>query len=91
MKKPSKKGLYISACGAGLVALCCFTPLAVLTLGAIGLIFFVPYLDYILFPLLVVSIIAILYFYKKWRKECEACVFVEKEDNLNQSAKKDCC
>ena len=71
--KPSKKGLYASVTGVVLVALCCFTPLLVIGLGAIGLTFFVPYLDYVLLPALVLMIIYAFYSYNKWKNDCKSC------------------
>ena len=38
--------------GAAVAALCCFTPVLVLLLGAIGLGALTGYLDYVLFPAL---------------------------------------
>jgi len=69
--KPSKKGLYASITGAVLVALCCFTPILVIGLGAIGLKLFVPYLDYVLLPALALMIIYAFYSYKKWKGTCK--------------------
>jgi len=71
--KPSKKGLYVSIIGAALVALCCFTPILVIGLGTIGLTFFVPYLDYVLLPALVLMIIYAIYSYNKWKNDCKSC------------------
>lgn len=65
---PSKKGFYASLAGTLLVALCCFTPILVITLGAIGLSTFTPYLDYVLLPGLIVLIALTLISYAKWRK-----------------------
>lgn len=41
-KKPSKKGLYAAIADTLLAALCCATPILVITLGAIGLSAFTP-------------------------------------------------
>ncbi len=71
--KPSKKGLYASLTGVVLVALCCFTPVLVIGLSAVGLKLFVPYLDYVLLPALVLMIIFTFYSYKKWKNECKNC------------------
>jgi len=72
-KKPSKKGLYASLTGVLLVALCCFTPILVIGLSAVGLKLFVPYLDYVLLPALALMIIYAFYSYKKWKNECKSC------------------
>ena len=53
-----KKGFATAVIGTILVALCCFTPLLVITLGLVGLGFLTPYLDYILLPALVVMVYA---------------------------------
>ncbi len=58
-KQPNKKGFYAAIAGTVLVALCCATPILVITLGAIGLSTFTPYLDYVLMPALVILIILI--------------------------------
>lgn len=71
--KPSKKGLYASLAGTVLVALCCFTPVLVIGLSAVGLKLFVPYLDYVLLPAMVLMIIYSFYSYKKWKQECKSC------------------
>src|ERR671919_238006 len=49
--------LYASIAGTILVALCCFTPILVITLTAVGLAAFTPYLDIVLFPLLGVFVV----------------------------------
>jgi mercuric ion transport protein len=66
--KPSKKGLYAALAGTILVALCCFTPILVITLGAVGLSTFTPYLDYVLLPALAILIVLTFISYNKWRK-----------------------
>lgn len=71
--KPSKKSLYASVTGVVLVALCCFTPILVIGLGAIGLTLFVPYLDDVLLPAMVLMIICTFYSYRKWKKDCKSC------------------
>ena len=40
--------------GVGIAALCCFTPILVLLLGAVGLSALVGYLDFILLPALLI-------------------------------------
>jgi mercuric ion transport protein len=45
---PLKTGII----GAIITALCCFTPILVVLLGAIGFGWLIGYLDYILFPAL---------------------------------------
>ncbi len=43
-----KKGLW----GTTVTGICCFTPVLPWLLGLVGLTLLVPYLDYVLFPLL---------------------------------------
>jgi mercuric ion transport protein len=45
-----KSGLY----GTVVTAICCFTPVLPWALGLIGLTLLIPYLDYILFPILAI-------------------------------------
>jgi mercuric ion transport protein len=65
---PSKKGLYAAIGGTLVVALCCFTPILVITLGIFGLSTVTPYLDYVLLPALLVMIIVVIISYLKWKK-----------------------
>jgi mercuric ion transport protein len=65
---PSKKGIYTALAGTVLVALCCFTPILVITLGAVGLAVLNPYLDYVLLPGLVLMIIVTVISYIRWKK-----------------------
>lgn len=73
MRKPSKRSLYASAIGTGVVALCCFTPLLVVVLGIVGLSVFTPYLDYALFAALTLCLVIFWYSYKNYKKKCKAC------------------
>lgn len=66
--KPSKMGFYASIAGIILVALCCFTPVFVITLEAIGLSAFTPYLDYVLLPALLILIVVAWLSYKSVKK-----------------------
>lgn len=68
--KTSKKGIYVTLAGTLFIAICCFTPILVITLGAVGFSAFTPYLDYVLLPALVLLIILTFISYKKWRKSC---------------------
>ncbi|MBE7384605.1 MAG: mercury resistance system transport protein MerF [Leptolyngbya sp. SIO1E4] len=47
-----KTAFWASLSGTVVVALCCFTPILVLLLGAVGLSVWVGYLDYVLLPAL---------------------------------------
>jgi mercuric ion transport protein len=64
----SKKRLYTAIGGTLLVALCCFTPILVITLGAVGLSTVTPYLDYVLLPALLVMITVVIISYLRWKK-----------------------
>ena len=59
--------LRVSVIGTVLVALCCFTPVLVILLGAVGLVALTSYLDYVLLPALVFFIG--LTCYAVWRKK----------------------
>jgi len=59
--------LRVSVIGTVLVALCCFTPVLVILLGAVGLAALTGYLDYVLLPALVFFIG--LTCYAVWRKK----------------------
>jgi mercuric ion transport protein len=69
---PSKKGIYSAMAGSILVALCCFTPILVLTLGAVGLSALTPYLDYVLLPALVMLIVLAIVSYGRWKRACKS-------------------
>ncbi len=66
--QPSKKGIYAAIAGSILVALCCFTPILVITLGAVGLGAFTPYLDYVLLPALLMLIVLAFVSYGRWKR-----------------------
>jgi mercuric ion transport protein len=66
--KPSRKGIYASFTGTILVAACCFTPVLVVVLGAIGLGTIIPYLDFVLLPGLLAMIVLTVISYKRWKR-----------------------
>jgi mercuric ion transport protein len=66
--QPSKKTFYAAVAGTVLVALCCFTPILVITLAAVGMSAFTPYLDYVLLPALVLMIALAFVSYIRWKK-----------------------
>lgn len=70
--QPSKKGIYAAIAGSILVALCCFTPILVITLGAVGLSAFTPYLDYVLLPALLMLIVLAFVSYGRWKRTCKS-------------------
>ena len=59
MKK--SKLLWVGISGSVVAALCCFTPILVILLGAMGLSAVVGYLDYVLFPALAIFIVITIY------------------------------
>jgi len=67
-KHPSKKGFYATIAGTIFVALCCFTPILIITLGAVGLSTFTPYLDYVLLPAFVVIVVLAFVSYGKLKR-----------------------
>ncbi len=50
------KLLLTGVIGTVIAALCCFTPVLVILFGAVGLSALVGYLDYVLFPALVIFV-----------------------------------
>lgn len=68
--KPSKKGIYAAVTGTIIVALCCFTPILVISLGVVGLSAFTPFLDYVLLPALVLMVALGFISYRRWKKSC---------------------
>ena len=64
----SKKGLYAAIVGIILVALCCFAPILIATLAAVGFSAITPYLDYILYPALIILIIIAWLSYRKYKR-----------------------
>lgn len=55
MQTPRNR-LIAAAVGTVAIAVCCFTPVLVILLAAIGLAAFTPYLDYVLYPSLAVMV-----------------------------------
>jgi mercuric ion transport protein len=66
--QPLRKRFYVALTGTIAVAICCFTPVLVVALAAVGLSAFTPYLDYVLFPALGILVILTLVSYRKWKK-----------------------
>lgn len=63
--------LKVGVVGTGVVALCCFTPVLVVLLGAVGLAAAVGYLDAVLFPAL--GGFVLLTLYALWRRNRVRC------------------
>ncbi len=55
--------------GSIILALCCFTPILVIGLGAIGLGVIIQYLDFVLLPTLGIFVLLTIYAYLK-KKTC---------------------
>lgn len=53
--------------GSVIAALCCFTPVLIVLLGAVGLSALVGYLDYVLLPALIIFVLITLY--ALWRRK----------------------
>jgi mercuric ion transport protein len=67
-QKRYRNRLIAALVGTGVVALCCFTPVLVVLLAAVGLAAFTTYLDFVLFPALAVFIVLTAVSFRKWRK-----------------------
>ncbi len=63
--------MFAALAGTVLVALCCFTPILLVLLGAVGLSALTPYLDVVLVPALVIMIVLTIVSYLRWRKAAE--------------------
>lgn len=62
----TNKKLFCTSCaGTVIVALCCFTPVLVIALGAVGLSAWLGWLDYVLFPALAFFVLLTGYGYWK--------------------------
>lgn len=57
----NKKLLTTGLIGTLIAALCCFTPVLVVLLGAVGLSAIVGWLDYVLLPVLIIFIAITIY------------------------------
>jgi len=64
--------LRIGIGGSVIAALCCFTPILVLLLGAVGAAAWIGYLDYVLFPALAIFIGITAYAWHR-RRQAQAC------------------
>ena len=67
-----RKLLGIGVGGAALAAICCFTPVLVVLLGAMGLSAVVGLLDYVLVPALIVFIALAVYTVVRHRRRASA-------------------
>lgn len=58
--------------GSVIAAVCCFTPILVILLGAVGLAALTPYLDYVLWPALAL-LVGLTIFALRRQRQAEAC------------------
>ena len=54
-----------------MTAVCCFTPVLPWVLGLVGLAILIPYLDYVLFPLLFLFLVIALWGWRRARRARE--------------------
>jgi mercuric ion transport protein len=66
--KSHKSLLRVGIIGTVVAAICCFTPVLVIALGAVGLSAWIAGLDYVLFPALVLFIALTAYAVIRGRK-----------------------
>jgi len=72
-KPPNNKLLKVGALGTIVAAFCCFTPVLVVLLGAVGLSALTGYLDYILLPALCIFFIIMIYALLQRQKSSQEC------------------
>ena len=72
MKSNSRRLMWFGGIGAGVTALCCFTPLLVIAFGALGAGAALAYADKVLFPLLAVFLGVMVYGAMKLRASSRA-------------------
>lgn len=66
--------------GSVIAAVCCFTPLLVILLGAVGLAALTPYSDYVLWPALALFVGLTLFALRR-QSQAEACCDSSTTDN----------
>jgi mercuric ion transport protein len=66
-----KNALIASLVGTVVVALCCFTPVLVILLSALGLAAWVGHLDAVLLPLLAIMVALTVVAYRRHRRCCQ--------------------
>lgn len=62
---------FASVGGTILVAVCCFTPVLVFVLAAVGLAAFTPYLELVLFPALAALILVTWLSYRRYARSAD--------------------
>ncbi len=80
----AKKMVYVGIAGSILAALCCFTPVLILLLGAAGLSAWLGWIDYLLLPALVVFLGVVAWGAWRWRRmaACRATTVETRERDL---------
>ncbi|MEW6683243.1 MAG: mercury resistance system transport protein MerF [Nitrospirota bacterium] len=73
MAAASSRLLKTGAVGSTIAAVCCFTPILVVLLGALGLGAIAGYLDYVLLPVLGLCLAILAYGLYLRRRERAAC------------------
>lgn len=63
------KGFVVATITSLFAGLCCFTPFLSVFLALIGLTVILAYADYILLPVLILSVLATIYFFLKWQQK----------------------
>jgi len=63
--------------GSVIAAVCCFTPVLVVLLGAVGLSAWLGWLDYVLFPALAIFLAMTAYGFYRWRRNATQGADVE--------------
>ncbi|MEX0741386.1 MAG: mercury resistance system transport protein MerF [Phycisphaeraceae bacterium] len=63
--------LKVGIIGTVITALCCFTPILVVLLGALGLAALTGYLDYVLLPALAIFVGIVIYAFIKQERHHE--------------------
>ncbi len=81
-KKISDKNiLKTGVTGTIIAAICCFTPVLVIALGAVGLSAWLGWLDYVLFPALGIFIVITGYgLYLRRRNNQKACCEIKPQE-----------
>lgn len=78
----TNKLICAGSAGSVIVAICCFTPVLVVGLAAVGLSAWLGWLDYVLFPSL--AFFLGLTAYGLWRRQrAAACCAIDPQSNKN--------
>jgi len=72
--------LGIGLAGTVITALCCFTPILVVMVGAVGLSAVTGYLDYVLFPTLGLFLLLTVYAFQRRQKRTSSLL---KENSID--------